>query len=77
MSTLMISELLADLSPEQQQLLAGGADGSEEPDTSGESKPWEDDSDDDDDSYSMLGGKSGVYLIKSKSIVRVRKLKKS
>ncbi len=74
MSTLMISELLADLSPEQQQFLAGGAD---EPGTSSESKPWEDDSNDGEDSDSMFGKGSGVYLIRSRSIVRVRKLKRS
>ncbi len=76
MSTLMMSELLAELSPEQQQLVAGGVNGSEETDTGDELKLDEDESEDG-ESSSMFGKGSGVYLIRSRSIVRVRKLKKS
>ncbi|MBH8552093.1 hypothetical protein I8751_06860 [Nostocaceae cyanobacterium CENA357] len=76
MSTLMMSELLADLSLEQQQLLAGGVNG-DETETESETNLEDEGSDDSEYSDSMFDKKSGVYLIKSRSIVRVRKLKKS
>jgi hypothetical protein len=72
MSTLMMSDLLAELSPEQQQLLAGGANGDDDTDTE-----TEDNGSENGESSSMFGKGSGVYLVRSRSIVRVRKLEKS
>ncbi|MEA5503343.1 hypothetical protein VB735_09525 [Halotia wernerae UHCC 0503] len=76
MSTLMMSELLSDLSPEQQQLLAGGANGSED-EGSGDETDFGSSDSDEESSSSMFGKGSGVYKINSKCIVRVKKLKKS
>ncbi|WP_017651151.1 hypothetical protein [Fortiea contorta] len=64
MSTQMMSDLLVDLSADEQQLLAGGQ----------VSESEKDDDDSDDDSRET-GRRTKLYKIRSSAIVRVTKLR--
>ncbi|MFN6566659.1 hypothetical protein A6770_30140 [Nostoc minutum NIES-26] len=70
MSMQMMSDLLEDLSTEQQQILAGGVKVPEE-----EGREEEDDNDDDAGSPLIPIGGTRLYKIKSRSLVRVRRLR--
>lgn len=75
MSTqMLVSDLLEDLSTDEQQLLAGGQV------TTGSDEDEDKDKDEEDGEDLGLGkftGRSGVYLIRSRAraIIRVRKLR--
>ncbi|QSJ17972.1 hypothetical protein JYQ62_03715 [Nostoc sp. UHCC 0702] len=69
MPTQMMSDLLADLSTEQQQLLAGGAKPADE-----DGSDDQDDERDDEGTPWTPGKGSRLYKIRSRSIVRVQKI---
>ncbi|BAZ50733.1 hypothetical protein NIES4103_33500 [Nostoc sp. NIES-4103] len=69
MPTQMMSDLLADLSTEQQQLLAGGIKPGDEEDTDNQ------DEEDDDKGTPFMGGKGvRLYRVRSRSLVRVQRI---
>jgi hypothetical protein len=74
MSIQMMSDLLEDLSTEQQQIIAGGTKAPYE-EGGDEGRPEDDESDDNGGSPLVPIGGTRLYKIKSRSLVRVRRLR--